>query len=403
MTFILRLRFALRSLRHHKMRSLLTTLGIIIGVVSIIAVMSIGEGAKYKVRKEIEKMGANFIVALAASPKTLTQRGNMYFTLKPTDVQAIQDECKEIRLISPAVQYQGKVITEGANWQTSIGGVNEDYLEIRQLKMDRGEFFSAQDIRSASKTATLGLTVAKELFGDKDPVGHIIRIKKIPFRVIGVVAEQGRSPDGRDMDDCVFVPITTAQRKLLGKTNYNALIMSAAHKDQMPIASRQVRSILRQKHRLLETDEDDFTIFSQDDAFQASEAASSILNLLLIIIASISLIVGGIGIMNIMLVTVSERTKEIGIRMALGATTYSILTQFIMEAVTICLIGGLVGVFFGVTTAEAVGYLLDWPIVISQKSLIISLVSASLTGLFFGYYPARKASLLNPVDALIEN
>jgi putative ABC transport system permease protein len=385
------------------MRSLLTTLGIIIGVVSIIAVMSIGEGAKYKVRKEIEKMGANFIVALAASPKTITQRGNMYFTLKPTDVQSIQDECKEIRLISPAVQYQGKVITEGANWQTSIGGVNEDYLEIRQLKMDRGEFFSAQDIRSASKTATLGLTVAKELFGDKDPVGCIVRIKKIPFKVIGIVSEQGRSPDGRDMDDCVFVPITTAQRKLLGKTNYNALIMSAAHKDQMPTASRQVRSILRQKHRLLEADEDDFTIFSQDDAFQASEAASSILNLLLIIIASISLIVGGIGIMNIMLVTVSERTKEIGIRMALGATTYSILTQFIMEAITICLIGGLVGALFGITTAEAVGYLLDWPIVISQKSLIISLVSASLTGLFFGYYPARKASLMNPVDALIEN
>jgi putative ABC transport system permease protein len=403
MTFMLRLRFALRSLRHHKMRSLLTTLGIIIGVVSIIAVMSIGEGAKYKVRKEIEKMGSNFIIALAASPKTLTQRGNMYFTLKPADVQAIQEECKEIRLISPAVQYQGKVITEGANWQTSIGGVNEDYLEIRQLKMNSGEFFSAQDIRSASKTATLGLTVSKELFGDKNPVGCIIRIKKMPFKVIGVVSEQGRSPDGRDMDDCVFVPITTAQRKLLGKTNYNALIMSAAHKDQMPAASRQVRSILRQKHRLLETDEDDFTIFSQDDAFQASEAASSILNLLLIIIASISLIVGGIGIMNIMLVTVSERTKEIGIRMALGATTYSILTQFIMEAVTICLVGGLVGVFFGVTTAKAVGYLLDWPIVISQKSLIISLISASLTGLFFGYYPARKASLLNPVDALIEN
>lgn len=385
------------------MRSLLTTLGIIIGVVSIIAVMSIGEGAKYKVRKEIEKMGSNFIVVLAATPKTISQRGNVSFTLKPSDMQAIRDECNEVYLISPGIQYQGKIITEGANWQTTIGGVNEDYLEIRQFKMAHGDFFTEQDIRSASKTVILGLTVARELFGDKDPLGCIVRIKKIPFKVIGIIAEQGRAPDGRDLDDSVFLPVTTVLRKLLGKTNYNALIMSTRHKDQMASATRQIRAILRQKHRLQPYDEDDFTIFSQDDAFQASEAASSILNLLLIIIASISLMVGGIGIMNIMLVTVSERTKEIGIRMALGATTYSILTQFIMEAITICLIGGFVGVFLGVTTAETVGYLLDWPIVISQKSLIISLVSASLTGLFFGYYPARKASLMNPVDALIEN
>jgi putative ABC transport system permease protein len=383
MTLMLRLRFAFRSLRHHKMRTLLTTLGIIIGVVAIIAVMSIGEGAKYKVRKEIEKMGSNFIVVLSASPKTLTQqRCTMYFTLKPSDVQAIRDECNEIYLISPAVQYQGKVITEGANWQTTIGGTNEDYLEIRQLKMTRGDFFTEQDIRSASKTVTLGVTVAKELFGDKDPVGCIVRIKKIPFKVIGVLSEQGRAPDGRDLDDCVFVPITTALRKLLGKTNYNALIMSTRHKDQMATATRQVRAILRQKHRLQEHDEDDFTIFSQDDAFQASEAASAILNLLLIIIASISLMVGGIGIMNIMLVTVSERTREIGIRMALGATTASILTQFILESVAICLVGGLFGVFLGISTAEIVGYVLDWPIFISQKSILISLVSATLTGLF---------------------
>jgi putative ABC transport system permease protein len=403
MMLILRLRFALRSLRHHKMRSLLTTLGIIIGVVAIIAVMSIGEGAKYKVRKEIEKMGSNFIVTLAASPKTLTQRGTMYFTLKPTDVQAIRDECSEVSLISPAVQYQGNIITEGANWQTTIGGTNEVYLEIRQLKMARGDFFTEQDIRSASKTVVLGLTVAKELFGDKDPVGAIVRIKKIPFKVIGVIAEQGRAPDGRDLDDGVFVPITTALRKLLGKTSYNALIMSTHHKEQMSCATRQIRAILRQKHRLQERDEDDFTIFSQDDAFQASEAASAILNLLLVIIASISLMVGGIGIMNIMLVTVSERTKEIGIRMALGATTSSILTQFILESVAICLIGGLLGVFLGITTAKIVGLILGWPIFISQKSIAISLVSASLTGLFFGYYPAKKASRMNPVDALIEN
>jgi len=402
MKFKILLGSAFRSLRHHKMRSLLTTLGIIIGVVSIIAVMSIGEGAKHQVRQQIEKMGANFVVILAAPPKAITQRGNVYFTLKPSDVQAIKDECPEVYLISPGVQYQEKVITEGANWMTTVGGVNEDYLEIRQLTTTKGEFFTAQDVRASSKVVVLGIRVAKELYGDRDPIGTIVRIKKIPFRVIGVLSEQGRSPDGRDLDDNVLMPISTILRKLLGKTNYNALVLSVYHKEKMASASRQIRSILRQRHRLQPEDDDDFTIFTQDDAFQASEAASSILNLLLIIIASISLIVGGIGIMNIMLVTVTERTKEIGIRMALGATTANILIQFILEAITICLIGGILGCFVGIGISQFVGLLLQWPIFISREAVVISLSSAAFIGLFFGYYPALQASQMNPVEALLD-
>lgn len=402
MTFTLLLRSALRSLRHHKMRSLLTTLGIIIGVIAIIAVLSIGEGAKYKVRKEIEKIGTNFVVVLAASPKTVSQRGGTFFTLKPADAQAILDECEGIHLFSPGIQYQGKAVTEGANWHTTVFGVNEDYLEIRQIKVTKGENFTAQDIRTGNKVALLGPKVVKELFGDKDPVDAIIRIKKIPFKVVGVLEEKGQSPDGRDMDDIIFLPVTTVQRKLIGKNNYNAFVISTYQSDQMATTARHIKALLRQKHRLAEDDDDDFTIFTQDDALKASDAASAILNILLLIIASISLVVGGIGIMNIMLVTVTERTKEIGIRMALGATTQSILTQFILEAITICLIGGLVGVALGVSTSEIVGLILGWPIFISQKAIVISLTSSIMIGLFFGYYPARKASMLNPVEALIE-
>jgi putative ABC transport system permease protein len=295
-----------------------------------------------------------------------------------------------------------KAVYEGSNWQTQIGGVNEDYLEIRQWRLASGNFFTSQDIKSGNKVAVIGHTVHKELFGDADPIGKTIRVKKLPFKIIGVLEELGKSPDGRDQDDVIEVPITVALRKLLGKQNYAALIMSARDKERLAAATEQVRSIIRQRHRLLETDEDDFTIFTQDDIAQATDAASMVLNLLLFIIASISLIVGGIGIMNIMLVSVKERTKEIGIRMALGATTGTILTQFILEAIIICMIGGLVGASIGVGAAEIIGFILDWPIFISKYAVAISLISSAMIGLFFGFYPAYQASMLNPVEALLE-
>ncbi len=394
---------AMRSLRNHKIRSLLTTLGIIIGVVSIIAVMSIGEGAKYKVSKEIEKLGSNFIIVLASAPKHFIHRGaSGNLTLKPGDLKAIKDECLDIAMISPGVQTPTKIVSEGANWQTLTTGVAENYLDIRQWKLTAGEFFTDQDVRSGNKVAVLGKTVAKELFGINNPVGKTIRIKKLPFKVLGVVDEKGKSPDGRDQDDTILAPITTVQRKIMGKTNYAALLMSAVSKERMSAASSQVRSILRQRHRLQEHEEDDFTLFTQDDISQATDAAGAVLNILLLVIASIALLVGGIGIMNIMLVTVTERTKEIGIRMALGATTTSILNQFILEAITICLIGGLMGATIGIAIAKIVGIALQWPIFISKLSLLISLGSSVFIGLFFGYYPAYKASRLDPVEALIE-
>lgn len=397
---------ATRSLNKHKMRSLLTTLGIIVGVVSIIAVMSIGEGAKDKVKKEIEKLGTNFIIVIGGSPKGVMATkggGGTHLTLKESDYKAIIRECGDIDKASPGLMRMFKVVHEGKNWQTMIGGINEQYLDIRNWKVEQGEYLTEQDVKSAKKVALLGKTIQKELFGTKDAVGKTIRIKNIPFKVIGILEERGKSPDGRDEDEVIFMPITTLQRKLAGvqSDRFMALLLSAKNKDRMNFAANEIKAILRQQHKLSQKDEDDFTLFTQDDISKASDSASAVLNILLLVIASISLIVGGIGIMNIMLVTVTERTKEIGIRMAIGASTEAILNQFMLEAVLICLMGGLFGILLGSSIALLAGHILGWPIVISIKSIVISLSSSILIGLFFGYYPAKKAAQLNPVDALV--
>lgn len=396
---------AIRSLNRHKMRSLLTTLGIIVGVVSIISVMSIGEGAKYRVTKEIERLGTNFIIVLGGSPKRLivNRGGGANLTLKERDYEAIMKECDDIAEASPGLQRMFNVVYAGNNWQANVGGVNELYLKIRKWDLVKGDFFTKFDLKRGRKIAIVGQTVIKELFGNIDPIGKKIRIKKIPFTIVGTLEERGKLPDGRDEDDLILVPLTTFQRKLSGiKSNrFGAIILSGKSKERMDNAASEIRAILRQQHRLNINDEDDFTIFTQQDIAQASESASIVLNLLLLIIASISLIVGGIGIMNIMLVTVKERTKEIGIRMAIGATTNAILNQFMIEAIVICLIGGLLGILFGVIISELVGHILQWPIFISTNAVIISLASSVLVGLFFGYYPAKQAAKMNPVDALL--
>jgi len=407
MNFFFIFKTALRSLNMHKTRSLLTTLGIIVGIVSIIAVMSIGEGAKSKVSKEIDKLGTNFIIIFGSSPKRMaaTRGGGLAFmTLKEKDFEAITEECDDVYLATPLIAQPTKVIYENSNWQTIIAGSNEHFLDIRNWELQKGSFFTNHDVASKRRVAVLGKTVAKELFEKVDPIGKTIRIKNLPFKVIGVLTEQGKSPDGRDQDDAVMCPITTVQRKLLGakSSNFSIILLNTKSKERMQQASSEIKAILRQQHKLKSTDDDDFTIFTQDDISQATEAASRILNLLLIIIASISLIVGGIGIMNIMLVTVTERTREIGIRMAIGATSQNIQNQFILEAITICLLGGILGIMLGIITSMFVGFTLGWPILIPTKSVILSLVSSTMIGLFFGYYPAYKASQLDPVEALFE-
>lgn len=400
------LQTALRALNNHKLRSLLTTLGIIVGVVSIIAVMSIGEGAKYRVKKEIEGLGTNFVIVLGGTPKRLmSQRGGSgNLTLKEKDFQAIVNECDGVAMASPGLQNSLKIVFEGKNWQCQVGGVNEKYLEIRKWELESGTFFDKHSVKSGKKVAVIGQTLKKELFGKLDPIDKTIRIRKVPFKIIGVLCERGKTPDGRDEDDIIMVPLKTMQKKLMGlkSKKYGAIIISAKDKNKMGQTADEIKSILRQQHNLSAKDENDFTVFTQDDISQASDAASGVLNLLLVIIASISLIVGGIGIMNIMFVTVKERTKEIGIRMAIGATTGAILQQFVLEAIIICLIGGICGIIGGVAIAKIVGLSLGWPIFISIKSILVSLISSIAIGLFFGFYPAKKASQLNVVDALIE-
>lgn len=393
---------AFRSLSKHKVRSLLTTLGIIIGVISIIAVMSIGEGAKVRVNQTIEKLGSNFIIVLGASPKHAAQRSGVALTLKETDFKAIKFECDDIAFMSPAVMIPIKAVSEAANWQTTVAGVNQDQLAIRNWKLIDGRFISEQDVSACRRVAVLGTVVAQKLFGTVNPMGKMIRIKKLPFKVIGLLEEQGKSPDGRDQDDVIIAPVATVQRKLMGKNTYSAFLLSTKTKERVDATASLISSILRQKHNITNPDDDDFTIFTQNDISQASDAASGVLNILLLIIASISLIVGGIGIMNIMLVSVTERTKEIGIRMALGAKKRAVLTQFVLEAVTICLAGGIVGSLLGVGVSKGIGLALGWPIFISKTALILSLSSSALIGLFFGYYPAYKASRLKPVEALLD-
>jgi putative ABC transport system permease protein len=395
---------ALRSLAHHKLRSLLTTLGIVIGIVAIVAVMAIGQGAKARIQKQIEGMGENFVIVIGGQPRTIAQQrgGGAYETIKEEDFEAVVEECDAIYQASPGLRNFVKCVYGGKNWQALMGGVASNYFEIRKWPIVRGEAFNKQDIRTSNKVVLVGQKVAKELFDLIDPVGKTIRINKMPFLVLGVLGEKGKRPDGFDEDDVLFTPVTTMQRKIKGIRNYSAILMSARSKEKIQQAAQQVRSILRLQHNLRPGDEDDFSIFTQDDIAQASEAATRILNLLLFIIASISLIVGGIGIMNIMLVTVTERTKEIGIRMALGASTFSILQQFILEAIIICLFGGLLGVAIGVSIAYLFGFLSGWPIFITPSSIVISLTSCAFIGIFFGFYPAHMASKLNPVDALAD-
>jgi len=401
MNLTLLVQVALRSLLKHKTRSLLTTLGIIIGVASITAVMSLGQGAKYRVSQEIEKLGTNFIIALSKPVKQRMMVGKKQF--KQSTLDAIRYECDNIAYASPAMLQSVVATYEGESQRTSGVGVESNYFTIREWPIAKGQFFSKSDVKANKKVALLGNTVAKELFDEADPIGKTIRIGNIPLKIIGVLSEKGTNPGGQDEDDTIFMPITTMQRKIAGVVNkFMAMIFSAKNKNEITRTALQISSVIRQQHRLKPDDEDDFTIFTQDDISQATQSTLIILNLLLIAIASIALIVGGIGIMNIMLVSVSERTNEIGIRMALGAMQHHILNQFLLEAIIICLLGGIIGVACGIGLTSIISQIFSWPIFISKMAVVVSLLACIFIGIFFGYYPAYTASQLNPVEALAE-
>ena len=397
--FIIKTSF--RALRIHKMRSLLTTLGIIVGIVAIITVMSIGQGAKSKIKNSIEQMGTNFVIVIAG-----TSKGGPIMqpkTFKQSDFEAVVSECDQIDQISPlAFSPSIKIVYQNISWSTNLNGANSNYADIRNWETTDGSFFTPSDVERSAKVVVIGKTVAEKVFGSENPIGKTIRIKNIPLKVIGILSEKGKRPNGVDEDDVVIAPLSTVQRKILGTFNFPVMIIAGKEKDKLGELADEIKSVLRLEHKLAEKDEEDFTIFTQNDIAQAVDAAQMVLNLLLLAVASISLLVGGIGIMNIMMVTVTERTREIGIRMALGAPTHTILRQFVVESIIMCLAGGIVGVFVGINLSELLSLVFGWTMFISYPSIFISLCASVLIGLFFGFYPAYQASKLNPVEALAE-
>jgi putative ABC transport system permease protein len=393
---------AFDALIRNKMRSLLTMLGIIIGVGAVIAMVAIGQGAQSSVEAQINSLGTNVLLIF---PSSTRQGGVMGGAgtgtgLAEDDAQAIKDQCPAVAFISPMLRSGGQVVYGSNNWSTSLQGGSVDYLSIRDWPVAEGESFGDQDVRSATKVCIIGQTVVTQLFGSENPVGTTIRIRSIPIRVIGVLKAKGQNMMGQDQDDIIIVPYTTLYKRLMGHTHNWSFIASAVTKDQMSNAQDQITQVLRLKHKLGMMDDNDFTIRSQTDIAEASTATTKIMTTLLGSVAGVSLIVGGIGIMNIMLVSVTERTREIGIRMSIGAKRRDILSQFLMEAMSLSLLGGFIGIILGIASSDLISSLAGWPTFISYNSIVLAVMFSMLVGVFFGYYPARKASSLNPIEAL---
>jgi len=391
----------LKAISRNKLRSILTMLGIVIGVGCVIAVVAIGNGATKSVENTINSLGTNYIMLF---PGASTSGGARMFTgsstLTPEDADAIKNECPAVAYVSPMVRTAAQVVAGELNWGTSIQGVGVEYPLIRSWNVDQGTFFTDADVKASSKVCVLGATVVDNLFPNDAAVGQIVRIKNVPFKVAGVLERKGGNMMGQDQDDTIVVPYTTAMKRLSGKTRIDMLNVSAVAADQVQEAQNEIDALLRQRHRIPPNGDADFQMRSQEEIAQAQAAQMGILRTLLLSIAAISLLVGGIGIMNIMLVSVTERTREIGIRMAIGAKGRHVLLQFLFEAVTLAIVGGLIGVVLGVVASLAVGKYLQWPIVVTPESVALSFGVAAIVGIFFGFYPARKASRLDPIDAL---
>jgi putative ABC transport system permease protein len=393
---------AFRALRRNKMRSFLTMLGIIIGVGAVIAMLAIGQGAEYSVEQQINALGTNVLIILPGSQQTggLRFGAGTMTTLTEDDAAAVQKECPAVSLVSPGTRSGGQVIAGNQNWATSIEGTGTDYLEIRKWSVEYGEFYTDQDVKSASKVCILGRTVADNLFPDSSPVGQNIRIRNVPFKVLGVLSKKGQNAMGQDQDDIILAPYTTVKRRLTWYPYLRQILVSATSPANIAVAQNQIAELLRMRHKIAPYDQDDFTIRNQADLATAANATTEVLTILLASIASVSLLVGGIGIMNIMLVSVTERTREIGIRMSVGARGRDILTQFLIEALVLSLMGGIIGIMLGVGGSSAISKIAKWPTIITVFSIFLSFGFSIAIGIFFGFYPARKAAMLNPIDAL---
>jgi len=396
------LRVSLRSLERHKLRSFLTMLGIVIGIAAVVASVSFGEGASNMVQAQIANMGTNLLYAFAGSTSHggVRQGWGSVSTLRVEDSQAIARECSAVALVSAGAEIGAQVVYGDENWFTEVNGVDVTFPVIRNWPMASGNFFSEEDVRRAANVALVGQTVVEMLFGSEDPLGKIIRVKNIPFRVIGVLAPKGQAAFGFDQDDRIEVRYTTAQKKLVGNVYLQFIAISAIDRGAVTLARDQVERLLRERHHLRPDEDADFSVRAMTEAAEAAAAAGAVMTLLMAGVASISLLVGGIGIMNIMLVSVTERTHEIGIRMATGATDSDIRSQFIIEAVILSLLGGLLGIVAGVVLSGTVAQLFGWPRLISPRALTTAVVFSTAIGIFFGYYPAGKAAKLDPIEAL---
>jgi putative ABC transport system permease protein len=395
-------RIALRALRRNKLRTVLTMLGMIIGVGAVIAMVGIGNGAKAQIEAQIASFGENLILVWTGS----ITRGGIHTgwgsagTLSVEDAEAIQREVPGVKAISPEVRSTGQIASGNENWFTQILGEGADYFTVRRWPVVQGSPFSEQDVRAANKVAVIGKTIADQLYPGEDPVGQILRVRSAPFVVVGVLRAKGLSVQGQDQDDIVIIPYTSAMKRLLGVTMLRAIVVQASSAHLVAPAQQQIVNLLRQRHHITPGKDDDFTVRTQEEISEAATAQSNTMSWLLAGIACVSLVVGGIGIMNIMLVSVTERTREIGIRMAVGARGGDILLQFLTEAVTLSMIGGVIGILAGLGTSKVIEMMKHWPVSTPLLWIVVAFLVSAAVGIFFGFYPARKASQLDPIDAL---
>jgi putative ABC transport system permease protein len=396
------LKVATQSILKNKMRTFLTMLGIVIGVAAVIVMVAVGYGAQTSIQKQIGALGTNMIMIMPGASMTggVNQGAATFNRLTPADAEKLKRESLLLSAVSPVVFTNAQAISAQGNWRTRINGVSTEYQQIRDWPAEQGTFFTEGDVRGMRKVAVLGATVARNLYPDGDAVGQQLQIRDVPFTVIGVLKSKGQNAGGMDSDDIILVPYTTAQARLIGRQRVGQIIASASSPQDVPAAQEEIRGILRESHRLGEGDDDDFTIRNQDEIAAAASSATQVMTLLLAAIASISLLVGGIGIMNIMLVSVTERTREIGIRMAIGARGSDVLTQFLVESVAISMLGGIIGVLLGVAGSALLGHFTGWSTVTPPEAIVIAVGFSAAVGVFFGFYPARQAASLNPIQAL---